>query len=158
MCHLGKLGLSSAAAALMLAGAGDPVSVELSGPANDLDGAGVLVELKNQSPKAVKAVGLLVEYPDEHGRSSLRREITMVWGLKPADPVQSRKPGESWRHRLPAVRRTSDGLPASCRVTVDYVLFDDATTWGPDTAKLSKRIRGFQAGFEAALATTGAKP
>ena len=102
-------------------------------------GAVVTLRLSNKSGKAIVAYGLATDLLDESGKRVFQRRTVFVRGLVPGAPTAF-VPGENWTGSMNIP--SHDGKPAAPTVTVDYVLFADRSSWGPDKLHTSERIAG----------------
>jgi hypothetical protein len=109
-------------------------------------GAGTVVRLTNLSEKSIAAYVLVLRTVDSQGSAIGRHILNPVLVLDPNDARNAKKPGDTW---VDVFRRTP-GTAAT--VDVDYVLFTDGTSWGPDSEKMSLRIAGMREGYRAGLA------
>ena len=96
----------------------------------------------NTSQKDIVAYAVAVDFVDQSGAVVIRGVRSEI-----ADPdileVSVKKPGQAWTpkpFRLPS----PDVTP---KVRVDFVQFDDNTTWGPDTSHEGARLQGMITGI-----------
>jgi hypothetical protein len=102
--------------------------------------------VKNVSQKDVSAYVACV--PNDTGRCN--QIHTTVYATSPA-PFDRLRPGET--REEPHLKLTAAAPPKPVvRATVDYVLFADGSTWGPDTRTQSLWIRGVIHGTRGTLA------
>jgi hypothetical protein len=123
-----------------------PVEVELitiQGP----EGQQRFWRVKNVSQKDV--IAYIACVPNETGLCTLTHATVYV--MAPA-PLNRLRPGET--RDEPRVKISGAAPPkAVVRATVDYVLFADDSSWGPDTRKQSLWIRGVIVGARGTLAS-----
>lgn len=105
------------------------------------------LELVNQSTKTVRGYVVLVEFQDSSGETGFYTTLTRVHPPHLPHGVHSFEPGESWTHDLAVP--LENGNPVSRTLTMDHVVFEDGTTWGPDTERQSLKIQGLLNGFQA---------
>ena len=107
------------------------------------------VVLRNASTSRI--AGYIIRFSDFGPNGVLLNESfssTLV-GLASDHPRQAYVPGETWKLETRAAGR--QGMPGATRkVSVDFVLFEDGTGWGPDTKHGSLRLRGVVEGWRAA--------
>lgn len=106
----------------------------------------VNVKLRNESGKGVRAYTLILRFTQNDGKPGLRLFQNHVLGLGNA-VLRERQPGEVWSDewRLPRFKGTQPVPPFT--IDVDYVLFTDGSSAGPDREKQSLKIDGMITGF-----------
>lgn len=102
----------------------------------------------NVSGKDVRAYTLSIKFIDINGAVVSSNNKTAIRGLGPGGATVY-KPGEIMAGNLGRLR-VSGGIRAYAG-TLDYVLFADGTSWGPDKFKTSLEIQGMLNGRRAAL-------
>ncbi len=121
-----------------------PVRVELSSVRRPNGQEVSSWRVTNVSRKEVRAYVAVLE--SSGNEAGCRRVHVSVFGLDPL--AQDRlRPGEQRQDRIGAM-----GGGAPQRATVDFVLFTDGSTWGPDTQHKSLLIQGLLQGRRALLA------
>lgn len=113
-------------------------------------GSNILFGLTNVSQKEVRADVIVCSLRGADGQE-LRAlgDRVEVAGLQSVSGANnSFKPGMRRQGELRGIPRNENGTQfAACELSVDYVLFADGSTWGPNKAKESKWITGFIAGY-----------
>lgn len=130
-----------------------PLTVEPSEVPVALAGgeAPVRFQLKNQSTKSIHAYVLVIGYYDDDGKligtlttTGVSRDLLPRPDLRP--PFG---PGETWTHPYRMAEASGADRPARAVARVDFVLFDDGSSWGPDKAKMSLYLKGIKDGSRA---------
>lgn len=105
--------------------------------------------LTNVSSKDVRAYTLAIRLLDKTGADIGSVRKTGIRGLRPGGP-DAFKPGEAMDEHLGKFQssRTVVGYASS----LDYVLFADGSSWGPDKLKSSRDIQHLLEGRRATLA------
>jgi len=123
-----------------------PISVVSSGQALTGDSP-IDLQLTNLTSKKIVGYVLLFVPRDGPSTSAQRTVETRITGLEPPPARESFAPGEVWRHRT--------GFKGSklteSRIVVDYVIFSDRSTWGPNSAGKAERMKGIEEGWHASL-------
>lgn len=100
-------------------------------------GSMVQFDVSNVSAKDVRAYVVACRLTGTDGKAGGGvMSLTAVAGLTPLPSVpRSIVAGATFHGYIGGVPRNSRGVYGSCRPTVDYVLFTDGSSWGPDTLK-----------------------
>ncbi len=103
--------------------------------------------LTNRSSKVIDAYALRVGILDASGRPVSHLARAAAKKLLPASDQKGHAPDETWEGHfdLPLVLRQNISV-ADVKISVDYIFFDDGSTWGPDIARQSVRIAGMREG------------
>lgn len=109
--------------------------------------SGSMVTLVNTSSKKIIAYVLKIEELDAEGKVIHKISDVRVFGLETLPISGGKVAGEQWNHKSGLL--ANPGLPAS-RLTMDYILFEDNLTWGPNTLGLAAKISGIQEGWKVA--------
>ncbi len=116
--------------------------------------AEVSLTVLNKADKDVVALTLATTYFDAENKAVGRLATNQIFGLEPKATRKTLAPGERWATQkglpLPV---SQNGSPARYEIVVDYVLFKDGSTWGPDQMKQSLHIAGIQKGWALARST-----
>lgn len=111
-------------------------------------GGAVNFTMTNLSSKRVCAYILEVDTSDSSGKS-LGGPTQSAEMMPPPGGKGDYSPGEQWKENVTLGQQYQDGTPliaASAQISLDYVLFDDGTGWGPNKSRqaiaLGKMRRG----------------
>ena len=119
-----------------------PIAIEQSGEIFSESGKNIRLSFTNTSTKYIKAFVLIADLKDQQGKSCLSQIHTAILGLRDGPRIpQNRFPGETWETRL-TTPLDVDGNAYNATLSIDYVLFDDGSHWGPDSEHRSAEIRG----------------
>lgn len=122
-----------------------PVELHEDAVESTSDGAKARLRLVNRSAKNVRGYVILSEFLDSDGKVYM--DATQIRLHPPHRPhrIHSFNAGESWTEefKLPL----ANGRVVNHTVALDYVLFEDGTSWGPDSRHLSFKIMGILEGF-----------
>jgi hypothetical protein len=121
-----------------------PVDVELL-TVQTSGGETQSLRARNVSSKDVSAYVALM--PNDAGPCCLTRTTVLATAKPPRDRL---RPGET--REDPPVPAAAMAAKPALRATVDYVLFADGSSWGPDTQHQSGSVRGLIQGTRATLA------
>jgi hypothetical protein len=111
-----------------------------------LSGARLPVELVNQSSKSIRGYVVLAVFRDSRGETIGFRTQTRVHPPHLPHHGHSFEPGRSWMEEVAIP--LENGNPVRHTLTVDYVLFEDGTSWGADSQRQSLKIQGVLSGFQ----------
>jgi hypothetical protein len=128
------------------AAATSPIAVVSTTPETGRDGAVLGLSLRNQSPKTIVAYVLLIEYLGVDGTPVGKAAKASIRGLDPRAPSHYQV-GETWRDRTGPIPKDGSGKSGIPRVSMDFVLFEDNTSWGQDTTHHSLHVRGIMHGW-----------
>ncbi len=106
-----------------------------------------MLNLTNKSERGVSAHVLAADFFDSQGALSSRAvQVAMVGRQSPGS--ESNPPGHvtTARFMIPS----KDGQPVNHRIYVDYVVFEDGSTWGPDQTHNPLKIEGIREGWRMA--------
>lgn len=148
--YAGCLTLAAAVSGLAFAEQAGLAPIEIS-PASPALAAGSnenVLFLSNRSSKKIRGYVLVIEYPGQTGGPAMRITETRLSGLEPPPARDGFAPHEQWKHGI----RGAGPLGPSARITVDYVLFADRSSWGPDSLHQSERLAGVDEGWRLATA------
>jgi hypothetical protein len=123
-------------------------NVVTSGAGTD---AGMSFDLTNASGKAIRAYIIAIDYFHATGAPGGRGSFTGIRGMLPPPQPDSFQAGEVIHQAIRSIPVESDGTPVKFKLSVDYVLFTDGSSWGPDTLKESREVLGFLSGHDQAL-------
>lgn len=142
LCATGVMILRLSGPTAIRAQGGDPRPVEIrSWITESATGPTVLWSLTNNSGKPVVAYSVLVDTSTGSASQGCRTVENTVWGLDSRREGVS--PGEVWNENRGVP--VSAGVPLT--VSLDYVLFKDGSSWGPDMMKQSIKIQGIRLGW-----------
>ena len=107
----------------------------------------------NRSTKNVAAYSIIIQAVNAQGQLGPQITHTAVLAFNPSisnGPYPNGlKAGDSQHtSRLRAVFAPDKQVIQNYRVSVDYVLFKDGSTWGPDAMKTSLKIAGILKGWQ----------
>jgi len=116
------------------------------------DGGQQVAHVTNASAKKVQAYVLAVDAVDDSGKVVFRVSEISMRGLQPP-PYDAFAPGETSHDEIRLPQRKNGGAPLKAgKVALDFVLYADGSSWGPDTKKDSVRVRATIAGWRTAIA------
>ena len=122
-----------------------PLEVQTS-TVKSAQGVDLTCSVVNTSTMDIVAYTLVAELFDSEGKPAGRLSSNAIMNL--AKSTGSLAAGATGSPRRPfALPTGSDGKPVSFKVFVDYVLFKDGSTWGPDAARQSLKIMCTQEGW-----------
>jgi hypothetical protein len=111
-----------------------------------------VARVTNASAKKVQAYVLAVDAVDDSGKVVFRVSEISMRGLQPP-PYDAFAPGEASQDEIRLPQRENGGAALKVgRVALDFVLYTDGSSWGPDTKKESVRVRATIAGWRTAIA------
>jgi hypothetical protein len=116
-------------------------------------GATVSFDLANVSQKAIRAdvIACTVQGGGEQG-SAVTVQQTAIYGLGPdVFAAPGFDAGLTHHEQFGNIPRNATGHFNACTLSVDYVLFTNGKSWGPDTRKASLDIRGVISGYNEAI-------
>ena len=121
-----------------------PASIpQLASCANEGTENPIVVRMRNDGTKPIRDLVVALFIPDPKG-SGVRHFWTIVDGANPLDPKDKvLTSGAEWERRLCKLPPGID--PSSFSVKVDFVGFEDGSTWGPMELRESHTVLG---GFE----------
>lgn len=100
----------------------------------------ILMDAQNRSSKTIEAFGLIAMRIDENGVPVFKTTRLMLASLFPGEKgLQPREPVHQEKIRIPFGKSQKLEIP-HYEVSVDYVLFSDGTTWGPDTMNFARDV------------------
>ena len=110
------------------------------------------IKARNAANQPIVAYVLRAEFVDDRsGKTVEQASVVKVMGLSvlpgPADAIG---PGEPFTESMPSPVRP-DGTPPHYRLVVDYLVFADGTSSGPDLAGKSATINATRYGWQRAL-------
>jgi hypothetical protein len=110
-------------------------------------GAVVPLYVSSKSPKNILAYVLCAEFFDGSGRKMGLATKTSNKAIGSPSAVRYFGAQTSWQDdfEIPA---SGDGRAVSHKISVDFVLFQDGSRWGPDTTKTSLKIEGVIQGYK----------
>ena len=137
--------LTSAGAALA---AEDPLEVQTSN-VKGKDGSSLAWSVTNRSNREIVAYTIVADLFDSAGKRVAQLSTNAIMNLTSSKGSRgSLAPGATAGSNRPfSLPLESNGRPVDSRVFVDYVLFKDGSTWGPDVTKQSLKITGMQDGW-----------
>jgi hypothetical protein len=112
------------------------------------NGAVLTITLTNATSENILAYVLGIENLDKDGEVVSAATKMGIRGLIPPLPPSTKEsflPGESWTEKIELLPTTS-GKTMPYRVWVDYVLFADSESWGPDSRAQSLVLQGITMG------------
>jgi len=127
-----------------------PVVVSNTSVERSAGGFKVSYAVTNWSLKTVVAYVTVVSFFDANGNVASRTTRTRMMGFDPSG--KKLLPGETNGEHTRHVHLRPDGTPLGTKVSVDYVLFEDGSSWGPDTTKRSVEVQATLRGWELARA------
>jgi len=125
-----------------------PLEVQ-SSTAKAAEGFSLTCSVTNKSNQEIVAYSIVADFFDSSGNPAGRLSTNAIMNLATNSKGSTRglAPGATGGTNRFALPTESNGTPVSYKVSVDYVLFKDGSTWGPDTAKQSLTITGTQQGW-----------
>lgn len=142
------LALASIISSTLLFGASEPpLSVtfreEVAGPAQSGAKQVLVTQFENRSAKVIAAYVILIEHrePGLDKPAAFEAVSTMTRALGFSKGRPGYLPGEQWADLIPVKAASSDPT-----VSLDLVVFEDGTHWGPDRSKRLDRLLGIRAG------------
>jgi hypothetical protein len=123
-----------------------PVPIEITGKVSAIDtrmgfpdGPGLFMTVQNISTRGIQGYVFETTFTDpasgepvEHRSHSSYKQPSLGVGIAPGAKQEEVKPYP--------MRITANGVPANYSFTVDLVIFDDGTTWGPAKTKAGKQL------------------
>ena len=126
----------------------DPVPIEVTGKISAIDpqvwsgfkdGPGLFMTVQNASARGIQGYAFETTFTDpasgerlEHMSNSTYKQPSLGVAIAPGAKQDPIKP-----YPVPI---TAHGVQANYSCTVDLVIFDDGTTWGPAKTKAGKRL------------------
>lgn len=114
------------------------------GGAQGKAGRVLALEFENRSGKVIAAYILRIEHREPGADKPVAVEIssamTRALGFSKGRP--GFQPGEQWTDRIP-VQEISEDAPA---VSLDLVVYEDGSHWGPDKSKRLEWLKGIRTG------------
>lgn len=107
-------------------------------------GVAVSLALSNNGGKPIQAYSFVCEHLDGKGKVVSKSTQSAIRGLDLDEPPVY-APDETWTAQV-TVPLDSTGYPLRYRTALDYVLFQDGSTWGPDALKTSTHVRAVRMG------------
>lgn len=103
----------------------------------DRVGAGLALHAQNVSERCVRGIVLSVQFSNSEGKTTLTRTRTLLTATK-SGGLKCLHPGESF-HWPPTsnmfIPTEASGNPDKYAINLDFVVFDDRSTWGPGRQK-----------------------
>jgi hypothetical protein len=113
-------------------------------------GAIVSFDLTNTSAKPVRADVITCAMKPANGqRGVVKVQQTAIYGLGADVLVPPAFHAGLTHHEQ--FRAATPNASGPCKLSVDYVLFTDGSSWGPDAQKSSQAIRAVLSGYNAAI-------
>jgi hypothetical protein len=109
--------------------------VQTPGAAN---GKGFSIDVRNISGKDIKAYVLALAFQNSAGKNDGFETRVAARGMEPSAETQVFKDGETTSMQI----HPPNPEAVIHKISIDYVLFADGSTWGQDKWKESKVIRG----------------
>jgi len=131
----------------------DPIAVSplevQSSTAKTTNGFALTCSVTNKSSQEIVAHTIVVDLFDSSGKPAGRLSTNAIMNLatNSKNSTSSLAPGATGGTTRFPLPTESNGTPVTYKVSIDYVLFKDGSTWGPDTAKQSLAIMGTQQGW-----------
>lgn len=113
------------------------------------DSASSKVILRNSGSKKITGYILKIEDFDSAGKGTFRASEVRVFGLAGSKLSNGKLPGEQWTHKAKVFNKTGT-VPS--KLSIDYVVFDDDSRWGPNSLGQGAKISGIREGWRAAEA------
>jgi hypothetical protein len=129
--------------------ADSPLEVQTS-TVRAAEGHNLNCSVTNRSDKDVVAYSIVADFFDSQNKPAGRLSANAIMNLTTNSKglTGGLAPGQTGGPNRPfTLPAKSDGTPVSFKVSVDYVLFKDGSTWGPDSMKQSLNIMGTQQGW-----------
>ena len=125
-----------------------PLEVQ-SSTAKATEGFNLTCNVTNTSNQEIVAYTIVADFFDSSGKPAGRMSTNAIMNLatNSKGTTHGLPPGATGGTNRFALPTESNGTPVSYKVSVDYVLFKDGSSWGPDTAKQSLAIMGTQQGW-----------
>ena len=133
------------AAAGLLAQPGPPLSVSVQ---PSVSGKGIDLHIRNESQREVVGAVIGIEYVDPAtGKTVFRASGSFIKATEDKK-LLSLHPGEETTIRTGPPKTTASGGQTEPRLSLDIVVFDDGTQWGPakltSSAQLANQIRAMK--------------
>ena len=128
--------------------AGSPLEVQ-SSTAKSSEGFALACSVTNKSNQEIVAYTIVADFVDSSGKPAgrLSANTIMTLSTNSKGSTSGLAPGAKGKTSRFVLPTESNGTPASYKVSVDYLLFKDGSTWGPDIEKQSLAIKGTQQGW-----------
>jgi hypothetical protein len=113
-------------------------------------GFNLTCRVTNKSNQDIVAYTIVVDFLESSGKPAGRLSTNAIMNLATNSNGSTRglSPGATGGSNRPfSLPSEPNGTPVRFRVFVDYVLFKDGSTWGPDVMKQSLKIVGTQDGW-----------
>lgn len=104
----------------------------------------VSFNLRNQSSKGIIGWVLVADFFDKAGQPVTRTTEVRIAGRRLGTMTYT--PGQSWEGRM-TIPKGPDGEPLQHKIYIDYVLFADRSSWGPDSTHHSLKLQGIVQGW-----------
>ncbi|HUS06013.1 MAG TPA: hypothetical protein VMZ52_06955 [Bryobacteraceae bacterium] len=110
-------------------------------------GPAISFQLTNRSQKKILGYVALLEFTDSAGASTAKTTKMRLRALDSLPGQESFRPGESWTDTSQPVPQDSSGKPLIPKISIDYVLFADHSSWGKDVMRQSLHLQGVMQGW-----------
>ena len=123
-----------------------PIEITEKYTAGVTTGGPFTLHLVNRSNKAIAAYSVIVRYLNSEGRTILAgTHLTVTNGILPNLSAGVKMPSEQWTDILKQVPEVDDSRKATVTAELDYAVFADGSSWGPDRGKQERVINGMVA-------------
>lgn len=110
-------------------------------------GSSTVVDIVNSSVKSI--AGYVLEVTPKSVLLPAKGGFVHVVALRPGGKTGVIWPGSRFTDELRnAPMKTADNKPIEYSIRVDFVVFDDGSTWGPDTKSQGDRLAGTISGIK----------
>ncbi len=140
--------LSSVYVALVLPAYGQNVDIHETSVSSTARGATATFSLTNRANKSIAAYILRAELYDDSGKLALIRGQSAILGFAGSAARAPIRPGETWTDQVD-IPVDQNKKPVQHHISVDFVLFTDNSTSGPDATKTAARLLGLMQGIKA---------
>jgi hypothetical protein len=103
---------------------------------------------KNVSDKPIATFVVAEELLDSSGKVLFRASHTEIKSLTPEKAGMKPDSSAEIKLLLPFDKETGSIIPNTVNVSLDYVVFQDGSEWGPDTRRQREKIRAMREGAE----------
>jgi hypothetical protein len=103
---------------------------------------------KNVSDKPIATFVLAEELLDSSGKVLLKASHTEIKSLTPQKAGMEPGSSDEIKLSLPFDKETGSIIPGTVNVSLDYVVFQDGSEWGPDTRRQREKIQAMREGAE----------
>lgn len=111
------------------------------------DGSSTFVDIVNRSDKNL--VGYVLEVESKSIQTTSATTFTHIVAMRPGGKTSKIFPGSSFTDKLRhAPLISADDRPLDYDIRVDFVVFEDGSTWGPDTKLQGARLAGTLHGIQ----------